>query len=310
MKSSDIFWRIVGIFVSLITMAVPVYVTYDTLDKGKENIPITIPEKKVVIDQYGRFNALHDLYAMEDSTRFSLTINDENVDNLFIFETTLKNVGKSPIVPDDFIEPLSVTVEKPWKILSVSNNLSTDLKMSWIRINDNKYKAKPVLINPGDYISVNIYLTNTETSEIISIPKKEIEKMIKWDARIVNLRSFSKIDYKSIFSSDEKNESPIKINVVHSGWSVIFILICIPLFLILYLHLLQKAGFLISWDSGSYILIFISCILSIAASDGIATYLFDNYSDVYHWYNVPPIIIHSICLVYLWIKAKNNKTSA
>lgn len=300
MKSSDIFWRIINLLVLLITIVVPAYVTYDTLDKGT-----VIPEKKVSINLFGGNNALRDLSKMGDRFNFNLTVDKQKVNNLVVSQATLKNVGKSPIIPSDYIEPISITVKKPWKIVSVNNWLSTGLQFNWIRVSDNKYIANPALINPGDMSWIYIYLTNTDSSGINAELPSNIEEIIKWDARIINLRSFSKNNYEEL----DKYYTPtwgIVVNLF--GWSAVFVLVCMPLFLILYLYLLQKTGILIDWSLRSYIVVFVLSILSLTASESMATYLFGTYLTligVNHWLNAPPILIHSICLIYLWIKAKN-----
>jgi len=292
-------WRILTAVVVLLTIAVPAYVAYDIYGRGP------IPEKRVELFQYAQIDPLRDLSTLGERASFSLRLEKQTINNLVIVRASLENKGGVPILPTDFYEKLSVSVDKPWKIVAVENRsiISPKIQLRWKRVSDSRFEAEPALLNPGDRVDTTIYLTNTEFSDGTSPERGWKEPDVKWDARIANLRGFSEApDPLARFGGG------FGIVVRLSGWALAFTLVAALLFQALYLHLLSRAGFLRDWRWPSISLVLGASMLAFAAAEGSATYLFPDYltemTGVDHWLNAPVIIVHALALFFLYWKAR------
>jgi hypothetical protein len=207
-------------------------------------------------------------------------------------------------LPTDFYENLSVTVDRPWKIIAVENKefLSPEIRLRWKRVNDTRFEAEPVLLNPGDRVDPVVYLTDTEFVDMGSPTSAAGRKgpVLRWNARIANLRGFS--DPPDLLA----NESGIVVQL--SGWALPFTLFAAVLFQALYMQLLSRAGFLPDWSWRSTSLVLCASLLAFAAAESSATYLFPNYltrmTGVNHWLNAPWIVAHVFALLFLYWKAR------
>lgn len=291
-SSENRLWQALSIVVVLLTSAVPAYVAYDLYGRGPA------VEKRVELTRF-KFNymmkGLSDL--MEGPVAVTLTVNGQTIDHLLIESTTLRNVGRTPILPSEFHENLSVNVERPWNIVAVeSPKKSPGVQLRWKPISDSRFEAEPVLINPGDEVTTNVYLTNTQFKE------KESEPNIDWRARITNLRAFDEI-------SGERTVS-YSVSISLSDWAVLFTIVSALLFQAVYLHLMLRAGVLCGWTWRSITLVLGAGLLSFAAAESSATYLFGNdFNEMFgrgveHWMNAPWIVIHAAVLVFLYIKVR------
>jgi hypothetical protein len=72
--------------------------------------------------------------------------------------------------------------------------------------------------------------------------------------------------------------------------------------------LLVGSGLLRGWDWTAISLVVGSSLLSFAAAESMATYIFGSYMTeivgVDHKINAPPIILHVLVLALLWWKAR------
>jgi hypothetical protein len=302
-KSDKIIWPIIELITMIFLAVVTAYISYDLFSKGN------IPPKMVSMSEY-TINPLDDLYPLENEKKPILNIGNAKITNLIIYSTTFKNTGKSPIVPNDFIEPLSVTANAPWRIITITDSKYSlsDIRFKWQRISDNRFIAEPALLNPGDAISIYVYITNPESAIHKDDSVNKRDNLLKWNARIVNLPSITK---EKSFSALEVEKNYGSISVILYGRALIFTFFCMSIFFILYLHLLYEAGFLSYLSFKEMIIIVIFGLLSLAASESMSTYLFRNFltdlMGVEHWLNLPPIIINIICLIILWILSKKIK---
>lgn len=298
MNASDYIWKTIGTLVVAATAAVPVYVSYDLWGRG------SAPEKDVELTRFGIINPLRDLsFITGGGTSLSLRFNDQPADNLVIASTQLKNVGKSPIVPADYVGPLTVSVKPPWKIVAVANSSlwTSGVQLKWKRVDDLHFEAEPALLNPGDVVWTYVYATTIDgLSSGPDVPKPEVE----WAARIVNLRAFretAKEDYTGRFWG---------VIVELSGWGVPFTLASATLFLAIYLRLLVSIRLLRNWRMKSIGIVLWCSLLSFSVAECIATYLFGTsmtrVAGVSHWLNAPPILLHVAFIAYLWCRLKRR----
>ncbi|MFI5329704.1 MAG: hypothetical protein ACHQ2F_01520 [Desulfobaccales bacterium] len=292
MSAESVFWKVLTLMVGLLTAAIPAYVAYDLYSRGPAI------EKRVQLQRLPPINALWNIST--EGTNVKLTVNNQPLDNLFTVQAIITNIGSIPILPIDYYKKLSVSIQKPWKILNVDNSYPNALvKLHWKRVDNTKFEAEPALLNPGDYVIPKIYITNTELGTISALDKIE-EPQITWSARIVNLRDFSEPP------SSQMNQFGIRVDL--SGWALPFTIGAALLFQALYLHLLFCAGFLRVWNWRTIALILCASLLGFAAAESIATYLIGNpmtkMFGVQHWINAPWIIIHIVVLCFLFWKGR------
>lgn len=296
MSDKDALWKILGVVVAVLTIAVPAYVAYDIYGRGP------IPEKRLELFQLTAINPLRDLSAFGERASFSLRLEKQRIDNLTIVGAWITNKGGVPILPSDFYEKLSVTVEKPWKIVAVENRgiFSPEIRVSWRRVSETRFEAEPLLLNPGDRIEANVYLTDTEFQGGASAATGGREPVLKWRVRIANLRGFS--DPPDLLADG------FGIQVRLSGWALPFTLFAAMLFQALYIHLLFRAGFLQDWTWRSIIVVLCASLLAFSAAEASATYLFPDHLTkllgVDHWLNAPVIVAHALALSLLYWRAR------
>jgi hypothetical protein len=289
-------WKILVLAVGLLTAAVPAWVAYDMYGRG------SIPEKQVELFQLTTISPLRDLSVLGQKVDVLLRYQDQTFKNLVITSAWITNKGRSPILPADFYEPFSVTVDEPWKIIAVEDRglMSPEIRVHWKRASDTRFEAEPLLLNPGDRLDPVVYLTNTNASDMTSFASGAKEPVVRWNTRIANLRAFSKPP--DLLSDD------FGIMVSLSGWALPFTLVAATLFQALYLHLLLRAGLLRNWGWWQILLVLLTSLLAYAAAESIATYLFPGtlyrFMGVSHWLNAPWIVIHIVVIVVLYSRTR------
>lgn len=304
MSNGGFFWKLLGVLVSLVTVAAPVYVAYDILSRG------SAPEKHVELSRVSpiKLIPLSDLSPLGGRVNISLAVEGQTVKNLFIEHSYLRNIGKNPIVPSDYTEPLTVSVRPPWKIMAVENgkDFPSEVYLRWRRLDDAKFEATPALLNPGDLVVTHVYITNTKLQTIVD-GQTSTEPIIEWKARIVNLRSF--YEPPSIF--DRAAPYFWGIHIQLSGWAFPFTIIVALLFQAFYLHLLSQGSLLSGWGTRSIFLVLATSLLSLAAAESMATYIFGNQLTamfgVDHRLNAPPIILHILVLAFLYWRSSARR---
>jgi len=166
------------------------------------------------------------------------------------------------------------------------------------------------LLNPGDVVSVNVYLTNTEYAGA-GAKDKQLKPDIEWKVRITNLSALSE-------SPSERSLTLFSIDVHLGDWSLAFTIIAALIFQALYLHLLSHAGLLRDWTWQSIALVLGASLLSFAAAESSATYLFGHplgrmfgvNIGVTHWLNAPWILLHVGILALLYRRTLQRRRPA
>jgi len=83
--------------------------------------------------------------------RLEIRIDGRQIHALHMFYCLIRNNGNTPILPQDFVEPITVSVDNPWLILSISQSkFGSKMVLQWEKINNRSYKLKSSLFNPGD----------------------------------------------------------------------------------------------------------------------------------------------------------------
>lgn len=268
MSTEERFWQFVIVLVGLLTVTAPAYVAYDLNQRGPASV------KRVELREHSPIDLKGDLSLLGNQATLSIKIKNETLDNLVLKKTWFTNAGKSPILPEDFHENLRVETSKPWRIVAIENgnDFTEEVKLTWTKISDFRFEAKPTLLNPGDMASVVVYLTNTQSGGVRSDSKPESLKL-NWRARVTNLNELTKVPASV---GDSFNQWGF---VVHlSGWGLVFTIFAALLFQALYLRLLSQAGYLRTTFSSSIILVVLgTSLLSFAAAECVSYYIFPNY---------------------------------
>lgn len=292
MEKEHIGWKVLMMIVALVTVFVPAWVAYDIWGKG------TNPEKNIEISQAITINPLYDLSSLGRRASLSVFIDKKKLKNFSIYSSAIKNVGKVPIVPSDFITPLSVTVGKPWAIVSIEGSKNAKVQLNWKRISDSKFEAAPTLLNPGDAIAVRIYLTNTTE---IDISDKVIgNPPIEWNARVVNMQGFS----SPINPYEKIANKNLWIIVELDGWALPFTLVVFILLQAVHLHFILKIRFLNEQRWRMVAMSLISGLLSICSAECMSTYIFGSLlvmtlGGPNNLLNAPPILINIMVMYFL-----------
>jgi hypothetical protein len=203
----------------------------------------------------------------------SITINFEELEQLYISTYSIENNGNIPIKPSDFIEPVSISVNKPWGIYYISTTSSqVGLKSSnllWKETLDDKYDRitlTPTLLNPTDKYYLTLILYKKKLFDNTKTANKSIagdEPIVSIDGRIVGV--------KTLFKKPEDRKRSIieyfQTYIYMAGSDVYyFVIIYLVLFLIQYVILL-KGKFLENNILKNLILISLTSILTLSTSE-------------------------------------------
>lgn len=309
MPRENIFWNIISLVVMLITAAVPAYVAYDLATKG------TAPKKRVELHKMPFINPMNDLAALGKEVSLSLNIRGQSANNFIIGKQWIRNAGDAPILPTDYHEKISINVQNPWKILAVENSgdLPNAIQFKWKKVTDTKFEAEPALLNPGDIVSTNIYLSHTNVGKPPYTGRSSAVNT-EWKTRIVNMNDFIDVPYYSLeFNKPGAKNEIYGCQLFLYGWNYVFVIVVACLFFSLYLHLLGVSGSINKINPKSIVVIVISGLLSFAAAESSATYLIPNFfikvGGVSHLMNAPWLILHMLFILYFYSKIKKQKTA-
>jgi len=155
----DPVWQAVGTIIGVVALLVSTIVAYDIFQRSAQFSGLTIEE--VV-----HFDPLEDSFGEAMKGRIALLIDNAVVESATVYYFSISNTGKNPIAPNDYIEPLRVSVESPWELLANDTPYSSppELKVAWTRIMTNAFEMEPALLNPGDTIGVLLFATNPTSS--------------------------------------------------------------------------------------------------------------------------------------------------
>lgn len=219
---------------------------------------------------------------------------------MYLTYFSVKNTGKKPILPKEFFENITVSVNKNWKIIGVSNESSypKGIKLVWHKLNDREYSVQPALINPNDEFTIAVYTVGTLQSE-----SEEAKTSIEWNGRIENL---SKI---LIRESESLNFKLSGIVVLISGWALPFTMISFVILLGAILFLSKKSEVLPGLTGIKIAIIVTFSTLAISSSEVLAYYIFQpiDGGEGANWINWSILVLQSAILIFLSIKVMNRK---
>jgi hypothetical protein len=296
LKLQSPFWQGVGAVVSIIALIVSTFIAYDIYQKSLQSPGLSISQ------EYS-FNPIE--FGKDSSKPISISIGDEAVSDLKVYSYTLKNTGNLPIRPEDYIKPITITVEKDLRILTIEKSRSDPegIDVSWNEVGKNEFSLTPLLLNPNDSMSTLVFVSaaepvgksskdNNEAEEILS-GKEGLDSESKgsekesnksdalerdmqapsWTGRIVNISDIEVSTYDETYQARVESLGMFYTNFSHSGWSVYrFGIIFLMLFLS-GLILERQSSRLRQGSSAYYIVISTLMLLSVVSGDNIASRL-------------------------------------
>ncbi|MGR5550775.1 hypothetical protein [Vibrio sp. DNB22_12_1] len=282
----------IAIFVSVISLVVTIYVSYDIYHKETTKV--------LEIKELFTSNPSSSLSGIGD--KLKLTINGEAVKNLHIVKFLLRNAGESAILPSDFHEKITVSVTEPWKVIGIVNDDSfpQNFDLMWNEVSDTTYAIEPILINPNDRISFSVYLSGESLEGDEGVP-------LVWKTRIENLSDIRVLKEDSL-SIDLKNG----LLVVLSGWSLPFTLLFFIAFLLFQLEASRRAK-VIDLKSNALGVVVLFSLLSICAGEVLAYFIFQPVTGDVHWstqiVNWLILVVQVLVVIWLSIRLMTNKNA-
>jgi len=300
MTGEQRFWQVATLLTLVLVGGVALVAEYEFSWKK-------FPERRLQRREFIGTDPLSDLSKHGDVVALDLAVAGEPVERLVLASTKITNVGRVPILPSDFHEPLSIAVAPPWRILAVATEYGIDL--AWSRRSDERFEAAPVLMNPGDITAPIVYLTYPADQK----PKWESLDPVPL-SMAVRITSLKRIEVESLLPDRKTFDLPWL--VVHlEDWAVLFLVGTALLFQALYLGLLSRAGLLAAMDVRAAGLVLVTMGMSICAAEVLADYLFPERWNMFlnifvarsPLLNLPFLCAHLGLIFYLYRRGRPTR---
>jgi hypothetical protein len=117
----------------------------------------------------------------EVKKRIKVTFDDKNIENILLVIIKVWNSGSSPIIPQDYIEPLTIDYGNNIVLLNteITEKTPKELKINY-KIDNNKIVLDPILLNSKDSFTIKAILNEEKCA-------------IELKARIIGLSSIRNI---------------------------------------------------------------------------------------------------------------------
>ena len=286
-------WHALDIFAILVSAFVTLYAGFFVPNAFTEKqLQSSLPVTTEITAE------ISELWGLGDRIKLSMIVDQLPVKNLVVSIISVKNTGSIAIVPSDFFTPLSINVDKQWKIfLLVSKSTGGG---QWKMVNDQQVEMSPELLNPGDTIFVVLFLTNTQYEHLTLEQTEQLRPL--WSAHILNLKSIT------TQTNPLKEPQFFPFILLLGGPTLLVTLLGAIFFMTIYVNLLYDLDYIrgIRWQSvGAIVGV---GIISVISSEAMATYLFPNIyvfltGGISTWLNMPWIVLNLVLLVWLSWKA-------
>ena len=236
-------------------------------DNPKKSFTVTNTFKEVEV--MSLLNAIDN----EFSKKIEVLIEGKQCKGLKFASYRLSNTGEIPILVDDFVEPLTFSVEPPWKIIAVTSGLEwlgEKRLLDWEMKDEQHWEMKPTLFNPGDSVYTVVYATSNGSEDSVAV--SQAESIFDFNARIVGVSSLRESPV-SVVDLPQFLYTIIKLQ----GWSVYAFLVLWLLLLLLFLVLGSSSRILPSLRSRSVLLLVLGAGMAMASSE-ILTSIYQGYS--------------------------------
>jgi hypothetical protein len=266
-------------------------------------------EKQLQLDQGVSVDPLWNL-SQPGPLKATFDFDGERVDNLQIAQSTITNVGRSPILAADFVEPLTVQVEGPWRILAIRNSeFPSSLPVVWKRADERTMRATPLLINQGDRIHADVYMTKA-LEPVPPGSTATASPSLKWTTRIPNMQAILNAPdvHGRLLAA---TGSSLNFRVGLTGWAVPFAILLTLVNQGVFIVWLDWLGLLGSRSIRSLGFLLASTLLSMCAAEACATYVFDDpitvLTGINHWLNAPILLVHAAVVAAMLILTSKRR---
>ena len=318
LKLQSPLWQGIGAVVSIVALLVSTFITYDIYQKSAQFSELTIE----------RVSSFNPIYFGEDARkRVAMIVNEEIVSDVRVYYYSLRNTGKVPIVPSDFIEPIKVSAKKPFRILTVEKEESDpkNLSISWKKVDESSFQIKPLLLNPGDFFYTLVFVSdssmkisdtqveakgnktsdqvNKNTDENASPQERKLMPEPSWEARIVNIQKLKFTTPQAGRETERKSLGLFYATFYHAGWSVYrfaaftSLLFVFGLFCGVQFGILQKVSFVY------YLLLSVLTGLSVISGETLASRLQSGMAPGEFWISNLGLILYMLLIVFFTFPA-------
>jgi hypothetical protein len=287
--------QLVVAIIALFTGWVLAGVAYQTFGRGP------VPAKHLLSSNASAISILDDLKNAGDAITTSVVDAKGNkIDNIYNATIYLANSGAAPILSTDFDGKVKLVTKEPWSILTIRNTTEIGTPhFNWHKVSNTEFEADPILINPGDFFSISVYLTSDIAKpDTIKVP-------LSWDVRIANL---SQIDYPP--SDDLAAQPPsfpelLNVRVDYVGNYLLIFLILFTAYLSVYVYYLMEKGFFSSrLLNVAYVVG--AALWALVATDVTVTYLTGPFDKINHAMNAPILIANFLVLCWIALRLRVN----
>jgi len=149
----DPIWQFVGVAISLVALVVAVVaIRFQLL-------------KKSVSYFHAYERPVFYLFNQELKERLRITFDDRKVERLSSFNLHIFNSGNVPVLPADFVVPISIEFPQDGHVfgVSVTDTTPQNLAVS-IAGAEHQYEIAPLLLNPGDEFTVQFLVERPESA--------------------------------------------------------------------------------------------------------------------------------------------------
>lgn len=281
LRLRDPIWQAISVIVGIVALLVSTFVAYDLSPTSKRFHELKI-HNLISFDPLGLDKKMQG--------RIALQVDGKVVENVRFLQSIITNTGITPILPQEFLEPLQVTISEPWKLLAVMTNYThpQNLKVNWTEQAPNIFIMDPTLLNPTDEIIVLALITNTNE-------KSDEAPELVWSTRVLNL--------PQLLAENEKISQPSAPSIFNTTvfleGAEIYWLVGMAIFLFLIgLYLSIYGGKIVSISRHQVLVIVINLILSLTTAE-ILVYSFKLNIFNQWWGVIPLLVMHMLLLIYL-----------
>lgn len=256
----DPIWQSIGALLTLAAIVIATVVAYDIYLRSRK----PYDAKKLSIAPGGRLEVLTTCFKTPLAERLDLLLDQKPLTTLSARFAHLQNSGDSPILPEDFEEPLRVRADHPWQLVEVAIQESKPkgIRTEWSAIDDGVFELSPLLLNPGDELTITSYATLAdEEADPCTVPN------LNWSGRIVGVRSFART-----LERESSVPALLKPEIRLRGWSPYYVVALASALVMFSLGIGWKSRRLAIRGFSTFVLLLGVAIASFATAEIVVSY--------------------------------------
>ncbi len=165
----DPIWQFVGVVLSAIAIFISIVLRPSAKDK-----------KSLTLIMLANVPVFHSLQSIRDE--LIVTYKGTQARNLNFIQFVIRNSGQLPILPSDFIEPITVHLSESAKIIELEQISSTpaNLGLEMTMVRTNQLEFNKTLLNPGDSFTGKVVAADnsnvfTPTARIVGVSAIKVD---------------------------------------------------------------------------------------------------------------------------------------